>query len=102
MGAQPLWSEFRDLYAVAVDPNLTVADALSGPSITVHFRRELNGPEWDSFATLSALVATVSLSQGADTVTWHLNAFGQFLVKSLYHKLCQGSVQLAAKGLWKA
>ncbi|XP_040249723.1 uncharacterized mitochondrial protein AtMg00310-like [Aegilops tauschii subsp. strangulata] len=88
-GSQPLWSEFQDLYALAVNPNQSVASALARPPPAIHFRRELNGQEDANLATLLALISPVELSTSADSVTWALTASGKFSVKSLYRKLCQ-------------
>ncbi|XP_073351828.1 uncharacterized protein [Aegilops tauschii subsp. strangulata] len=67
---QPLWSEFRDLYSIAVDPNQLVATRFSSSPPSIYFRRELSGPEVDSWDRLWAMTADVHLSSDADTVSW--------------------------------
>ena len=102
IGAQPLWTEFRDLYDIAVNPGMSVADALRSPPSEIHFKRELLGPEQASLVALRQLIDRVVLSDQPDAVSWALTSSGKFSVKSLYRKLCQGPSQLVVAGLWKA
>ena len=101
VGTCPLWEVFPELYALAVVPDQRVAEALDHP-LAIAFCRNLNEQEAAKWEALLQLIAPIALTEERDRVSWHLNASGKFSIKSLYHKLCQGSVQLAAKGVWKA
>ena len=102
IGSRPLWEEFRDLYDIAVDPGMSVADALRSTPSEIHFKRELLGPEQASLVALRQLIDRVVLSDQPDAVSWALTSSGKFSVKSLYRKLCQGPSQLVVAGLWSA
>ena len=58
--------------------------------------------ETSRWGAMLDLVTTVALTDKTDRVSCHLNASGRFSVKSLYHKLCQGTVHREVKGLWQA
>ena len=104
LGANPLWAQFQDLYALAVNPEMTVATALASNPPAIHFRRELTGLEQARFEELLGLTQSATLSTSADTVTWALTTSGKFTVKSLYRRLCQvqGPAFLMPTGLWNA
>ena len=104
LGANPLWAQFRDLYALAVNPEMTVATALASNPPAIHFRRELTGLEQARFEELLGLTQSATLSTSADTVTWALTTSGKFTVKSLYRRLCQvqGPAFPMPTGLWNA
>ena len=97
IGTQPLWIEFHELYDIFVDPAMAVADALASSPTEIHFKRELSGQEQTSLAALRQLISPIGLSDQPDTVSWALTGSGKFMVKSLYHKMCQGPAQLVVK-----
>lgn len=77
---QPLWMEFQSLYALAVDPNITVAEALSVSPPAIPFHHELSVVARVSWDRLLLKVPPFSLSAGPDQVSWHLASSGNFLV----------------------
>ncbi|XP_040249307.1 uncharacterized protein [Aegilops tauschii subsp. strangulata] len=69
IGDQPLWSRFRDLYNIALEPNFFVAQAMGVSPPGLLFRLELTGSETTSLGNLLTLVGEVTISQGPDIVS---------------------------------
>lgn len=76
--------EFRDLYDIAVEPDISMAEAFHSSSLAVVFHRQLENASW---ILLCDRLHDTSLSSVPDTVSWHLTSLGRFSVKLLYAQL---------------
>jgi hypothetical protein len=89
-GSEPLRSRFPSLFVICEDPTISVSRACGVP-VAIRFRRSLDPVLKAAWQELAALVETVPLGEGADTVRWNLEPSGVFSVKSMYAKLSQGA-----------
>nr|XP_020158384.1 uncharacterized protein LOC109743706 [Aegilops tauschii subsp. strangulata] len=97
-----MWQSHPELYQIATDTNILVADALRVRPPAISFFRTLEAGEAASWNALVAELEGRSLSQENDAVAWRLTASRKFSVKSLYEKLTEGNELDMARGLWKA
>jgi hypothetical protein len=90
-GAEPLASKFPSLFAICSDQEISVSQALEAPQLNIHFRRSLSPADLVSWSGLRDDVASCTLSDGQDRVSWALEPSGQFSVSSIYNHLLQGA-----------
>uniref|UniRef100_A0A453EGT6 Reverse transcriptase zinc-binding domain-containing protein n=1 Tax=Aegilops tauschii subsp. strangulata TaxID=200361 RepID=A0A453EGT6_AEGTS len=85
LGDPPLAARFPGLFAIAVDPRISIETALIDLG-RLAFRRPF-GPlevdEWDSLLQDIALLPT-DVEGAPDSISWRLEPSGRFSTKSLY------------------
>jgi hypothetical protein len=101
IGAEPLASQYPNLYAIVNHKNVIVASAVKEDGLNISFRRNLAGDRWTSWLELVERIMDVNLNDERDTFKWNLTESGQFSVKSLYVELLNGNTKFLRKYLWK-
>nr|XP_009599592.1 uncharacterized protein LOC104095219 [Nicotiana tomentosiformis] len=85
-GHTPLNDQFPDLYNIAANPRISVAEAKSTRGWNIVFRRNLNDWELQSVAEFwETLEAFHGLTEEEDVLMWKGHKLGVFSVKSAYH-----------------
>ena len=101
-GQTPLWQSYPQLFQLATDTHIMVADALRVHPPTISFFRPLEAGEATAWEALVAELEGWSLSHDQDQIDWKLAASRKFSVKSLYEKLTEGNELDMARRLWNA
>jgi hypothetical protein len=84
LGAEPLGSQYPNLYAIVKHKNVIVASAIKEDDLNISFKRNLIGDRWPSWLELVERIMDVHLSDERDTFKWNLTESGQFSIKSLH------------------
>jgi hypothetical protein len=87
----PLWAHFPSLFAIAAEPEASVAHSWRGGDWVIPFRQTLSRGERLDWEEMRRMLVGANLPSRADKLTWTLERSGKFTVSSLYHKLCQGT-----------
>jgi hypothetical protein len=90
-GGGPLRDIFPRLFAIAMQPRVTIVVLFRDNSCRVTFRRELGFGEQVEWDSLSLLVEGINISEPQDTISWYLEPDGRFSVQSLYKSMCHGT-----------
>ena len=98
-GEAPLYLRFPQLFSICDNPTLSVASVVVEGC---HFRRTLDPMGAILWQELNDIIISTALSDGHDSVSWHLDPSGKFSVSSLYSKLSQGAMVPHFRDLWKA
>jgi hypothetical protein len=67
LGAEPLASQYPNLYAIVNHKNVTLASAVKEDGLKISFRRNLTGDRWPSWLELVERIMDVHLSDERDT-----------------------------------
>jgi hypothetical protein len=78
---EPLWMSCQELFTIAKDPDISVAEELRASPPAISFRRELSPVETACWTALCGRQGSVTLSTMADMVSWHLIASRHFSIK---------------------
>lgn len=92
-GKCSLYCLYPNLFRIALDPMISVTDAIHNNSISIQFTRQLTGvllTEWHQLSTLSPLLIDNTIP---DTIHWRWNTSGLFTVHSLYTWLEYGGIK---------
>jgi hypothetical protein len=100
VGSEPLKDSFPSLFAICEDPMILVAQACGMPG-AIRFHRSLAALR-ATWLELAAVVDSIQLGVGADSMRWNLEPSGVFSVKSMYAKLSQGATVAHFKDVWDA
>ena len=92
LGDCPLKIKFHNLYNIASDPDLTVANAYVNGQWRLTFRRQLNERLSQEWSDLQDLLRGVNLSEESDRVLWALERSHKYSTKSLYNAMTMGGV----------
>lgn len=97
---QPLSDVFPELFAMCLQPNMSVAVLKSNPAAVTFTRWLVDG--WRvSWHKILSEVDNIHLSAGDDMTTWKFGNKGLFSVKSVYNAMTANDSGLYAKMIWK-
>jgi hypothetical protein len=98
----PLKIAYDDLYKMAREPYVSVADCFDGGEWFVDFKRPLSVSEFGNWNILLNHLQTIPLNDSRDSVRWELDQKGLFNTKSLYRFLSNGGFPNRMAGyIWK-
>jgi hypothetical protein len=100
-GTTPFRACFPSLFAIAADPEVSVAHSLRGGEWVIPFHRTVGRGERLEWEEMRHMLLGTNLSSRPDELTWTLERSGKFSVNSLYRKLCQGIVRKHYSELWR-
>ncbi|KAG8054917.1 hypothetical protein GUJ93_ZPchr0001g29416 [Zizania palustris] len=100
IGAKPLCDKFSDLFGIAVNKMITVAEVLNNNFTSLKFRRDLIGDKFHSWMQLKDTCSAISLRNAADVVVWVLSKSGVFTVKSFYLALKTQNIMKTCNPIW--
>lgn len=94
---------YEDLFKLAREPGITVADCWVDNDCFVDFKRSLSMLEFERWFELKGELSNVSLEQDSnDTIRWGLETKGHFTAKSLYRFMISGGMPNRMVGhIWK-
>jgi hypothetical protein len=101
LGDSPLATQYPNLYNIASNKQVLVADVLSQVPLNIGFNRTLTGDRWNSWIRLLRSLMEVNLSDEPDIFKWRLTTTGIFSVKSMYADYMNGHTVFLKKYLWK-
>jgi hypothetical protein len=84
LGDCPLKVRFHNLYQIAVNPDIEVAQAYDQRQWSISFRRQLNDSLREDWQDLQDMLSVVQWSEGTDVVCWTLERSGRYSTSSLY------------------
>ena len=87
LGDCPLKIQFPNLFIIASNPDLEVANACVDGQWCIAFRRQLNENLRQDWANLEDLLRDVTLSEGHDKAVWALEKSHKYSAKSLYNAM---------------
>jgi hypothetical protein len=101
LGPRPFRERFPGLFAITADPEASVAQAAAGGLWDIPLRRELGRLEHVELSDIRRELQSVDLRAGRDVMRWSLEPSGEFSVRSLYLRLCQGTPRKHYGVLWR-
>jgi hypothetical protein len=101
LGPRPFQDRFPALFAITADPEASVAQAAATGFWDIPLRRELGRLEHRELMDIRRELQTVGLRAGQDAIRWALEPSGEFSVRSLYLRLCQGTPRKHYGVLWR-
>ena len=99
----PLKVAYEDLFILARDPEVIVADCWADNDWWVDFKRTLSVKDFERWSELKEELNKITLEEdNSDIVTWALEGKGGFSAKSLYRFLTDGGMPSRVAGyIWK-
>lgn len=102
IGESPLCTRFPRLFDISSNHDILIAQAYSGDSWRLSFRRTFGQEELDQWTCLLQEIESLTPSVEDDQVSWALEPSGSFSVRSLYHKILHVSDAGVPKFFWSA
>jgi hypothetical protein len=100
LGDFTISASFPRLFAISLEPSITVRKAFDNGLDNMRFRRAIIGVRKELWINLKKLCVNVSFSNEQDGLYWLLTDSGQFTTKSFYLAL-QNYGSVPQKFLWK-
>lgn len=102
VGGCPLRICFQNLFQVAANPEISVADACSEGQWVIEFRRQIVGRLGEEWQQLQLILGDITLTEGRDRVYWGLEQSGKYTSRSLYKLMTTGGVRdMQMMMIWK-
>jgi hypothetical protein len=83
-GTSSLVIQYWDVYVLANEQNISIADAWDGTQLKISFRWCFDHDLMIKWFEIVQIAQTLSLNDEQDTLIWKFEANGLFIVKSMY------------------
>jgi hypothetical protein len=94
--------QFLDLYIIANEHNVSIADVWDGVQLNISFRRTVDQVMLNRWYELVGIVESLHLNDEEDAIIWKFEAKGTYSVSSLYAIInFRGVVPVHILAVWK-
>jgi hypothetical protein len=101
-GTSSLAIQYWDVYVLANEQNISIADAWDGTQLKISFRRCFDHGLMIKWFEIVQIAQTLSLNNEQDTLVWKFEANGLFSVKSMYTIInFRGVLPISVHSVWK-
>ena len=82
-----LATQFWDLYIIADQQNVDVADVWDSSDLKLSFRRGVNENQMQEWLNLVDIAESISYTEDCDAIIWAFDSSSKFTVQAMYIKL---------------
>jgi hypothetical protein len=82
-----LATQFWDLYIIADQKNVSIAEIWNGVELQISFRRGVTQRGMEDWLTLVAIAESVNFTEDCDSIFWAFDSSSRFSVQSMYRTI---------------
>ena len=80
-------TQFCELYVIANEKNVTIAEIWDGNELKISFRRRVSNRLMLSWLDLVSIAESITFTDDCDAICWAFDGSGKFSVQSMYRTI---------------